>query len=141
MIDIGKPTAGGEVQLTFTLPPEQVPGPTSVVGDFNAWDPFAHPLTRGEDGWWRASATVRWDREVCFRYLAEGGVWFDDPDADRYDEHGGHVIPAVRLAQAAEAAAAAHDPMHAPMHDGLGGVDLGPSLEHTSFGPVATAGN
>ncbi|MEV5413365.1 isoamylase early set domain-containing protein [Thermopolyspora sp. NPDC052614] len=135
MINIGKPTAGGEVRLTFVLPPEQVPGPTSVVGDFNDWNPFAHPLRPAEDGTFQATATVRWDRELCFRYLAAGGHWFDDPDADRYDEHGGHVIPSVRLAQAAESADADL------AHGGFGGVDLGPSLERTSFGPVATAGN
>jgi 1,4-alpha-glucan branching enzyme len=24
----------------------------SIVGDFNGWDPAAHPLARGNDGWW-----------------------------------------------------------------------------------------
>ncbi len=94
MIKHGKPTKNGKVKLTFILPQEQVSGGTSVVGDFNGWDPFAHPLRRHADGTYQATATVSCQQELCFRYLAEGGIWFDDPECDRYDERGGHLSPA-----------------------------------------------
>jgi hypothetical protein len=32
------------VKVSFVLPQDAIPGKTSVVGDFNGWDPFAHPL-------------------------------------------------------------------------------------------------
>lgn len=129
MIISGKPGGNGQVEVTFVLPAEQVPGPTSVVGDFNGWDPYAHPLRPAEDGTWRVTAVVPCDRDLCFRYLADGGVWFDDPDADRHDGHGGH-LSAERLAMAwaDEAARAEARAM------GLG-VDVGP-VERTTFGPV-----
>jgi 1,4-alpha-glucan branching enzyme len=93
VIKHGKPTKNGKVRLTFILPREQVFGGISVVGDFNDWDPYAHPLKPQDDGTYQVSATVSNERELCFRYLADGGVWFDDPDADRYDERGGYVHP------------------------------------------------
>ncbi|HEY9523612.1 MAG TPA: isoamylase early set domain-containing protein [Thermopolyspora sp.] len=93
MIKHGKPTKNGKVKLTFILPREQVPGATSVVGDFNDWDPFAHPLRSQDDGTFQVSVTVPCRQELRFRYLADGGVWFDDPEADRYDEHGGYLSP------------------------------------------------
>ncbi|GAA2769610.1 hypothetical protein GCM10020219_041120 [Nonomuraea dietziae] len=44
---------------------------------------------------------------LAFRYLREGGIWFDDPQADQYDERGGIVhIPAVASGEPASAAAA-----------------------------------
>jgi hypothetical protein len=94
VIKHGKPTKIGKVKLTFVLPREQVFGGISVVGDFNGWNPFAHPLKLQDDGTYQVDVTVSCQQELCFRYLAEGGVWFDDPEADRYDERGGYLSPA-----------------------------------------------
>lgn len=30
----------------------------SVIGDFNNWDPAAHPMTQGVDGAWRAHIPI-----------------------------------------------------------------------------------
>ncbi len=94
MIERGKPTKSGLVQLTFTVPVEDVPGPVSVVGDFNGWDPYAHPMPV-ENGVHQVRIAVGAHEPVCFRYLAEGGVWFDDADADYHDERGGHLRAAI----------------------------------------------
>ena len=33
------------IKVSFVLPQDAIPpGKTSVVGDFNGWDPLAHPL-------------------------------------------------------------------------------------------------
>ena len=32
------------IKVSFVLPQDAIPGNTSVVGDFNGWDPFANPL-------------------------------------------------------------------------------------------------
>jgi 1,4-alpha-glucan branching enzyme len=96
MITRGKPGKNGLVRIVFTLPAE-VGGPTSVVGDFNDWDPHAHPMASGADG--RPSVTIEVPQGLsfAFRYLREGGVWFDDPDADEHDHRGGILhIPAGR---------------------------------------------
>ncbi|GAA2876825.1 isoamylase early set domain-containing protein [Streptosporangium fragile] len=93
MIKRGKPTKNGQVKLTFTIPEGDVHGAVSVVGDFNGWDPYAHPMQRKEDGTYQVSLTVPAQQPIRFRYLADGGVWFDDADADHHDEHGGRLNP------------------------------------------------
>jgi 1,4-alpha-glucan branching enzyme len=75
------------VKVTFSLPADEPAGAVSVVGDFNEWNPLAHPLRRRSNQTRSASVTVSPGSTLRFRYLAEGGVWFDDetvPDrADR----------------------------------------------------------
>jgi hypothetical protein len=84
-------TGRGMVELTFTVPAQVTEGPVSVVGDFNDWDPRAHPMTRQADG--SHSTTIRFPQgiTVCFRYLAHPGHWFDDPDVNGRDHRGGLV--------------------------------------------------
>jgi hypothetical protein len=82
-----EPTADGLVDVTFTLPAD-IPGRVSVVGDFNHWDPYAHPMRRTEHGTHTAVVTLPQGASICFRYLAEGGRWLDDLDADARDERG-----------------------------------------------------
>ncbi|MBB5085323.1 isoamylase early set domain-containing protein [Nonomuraea endophytica] len=74
------------MEILFTLPREA--GPVSVVGDFNGWDPLAHPMTLGEDGHYRVAVAVPQGEAFAFRYLADGGRWFDDEAADEYDHRG-----------------------------------------------------
>ncbi|WP_206184461.1 isoamylase early set domain-containing protein [Thermoactinospora rubra] len=74
----------------FTLNGE-VTGPVSVVGDFNGWDPYAHPMKRQEDGRYSVSVSVPEGETFAFRYLGEGGRWFDDPHAAEFDERGAIV--------------------------------------------------
>ncbi|MFJ2031702.1 isoamylase early set domain-containing protein [Streptosporangium sp. NPDC087985] len=96
MIKRGKPTKNGQVKITFTVPAEQPLRGISVVGDFNNWDPYAHPMQRKDNGTYQVSLTVPSQQPIRFRYLADGGVWFDDADADHHDEHGGHLNPVAR---------------------------------------------
>lgn len=97
MIKRGKPTKNGQVKITFTIPEGNGHGGVSVVGDFNDWDPYAHPMRRGEDGTYQVSLVVPAHQPIRFRYLADGGVWFDDADADHHDEHGGRLDPISRI--------------------------------------------
>jgi hypothetical protein len=70
--------------VTFTLLTEE---PVSVVGDFNGWDPHAHPLPLRDDG--KRSTTIELEPgRYAFRYLAEGGRFFDDPEADFLESNG-----------------------------------------------------
>jgi 1,4-alpha-glucan branching enzyme len=78
LIKIAKPGRNGTVRVTFTLPADEPRAAVSVVGDFNDWNPFAHPLRKRTNGTRSAVVTVPAGRRLRFRYLAEGGVWFDD---------------------------------------------------------------
>ena len=92
MIKTAKPARNGTVRVTFALPHDAPCGAVSVVGDFNGWDPFAHPLRRRANGTRSASVTVKKGRTLHFRYLAEGGIWFDDVSAPHTDAQGGYVM-------------------------------------------------
>jgi 1,4-alpha-glucan branching enzyme len=86
MIKTTKLAKEGMVRVTFTLPAGEPEGPVSVVGDFNQWDPFAHPLRRRANQTRSVSVTVPPGSTLRFRYLAEGGRWFDDDSVEaRHD--------------------------------------------------------
>ncbi|MBQ1073611.1 isoamylase early set domain-containing protein [Micromonospora sp. C31] len=82
---------GNQVRVTFSLPRDAPPGPVSVVGSFNGWEPGRHELVPRRDG--TRTVTVRLGPgEYRFRYLATGGVWLDDESADRVDERGSLLL-------------------------------------------------
>jgi hypothetical protein len=37
-------TGRNAIKVSFALPQDAIPGKTSVVDDFNGWDPLANPL-------------------------------------------------------------------------------------------------
>ena len=78
MIKTSRPRRDGTVRVTFTLPMEEPASAVSVVGDFNDWDPYAHPLKVRANRTRSASVTVPSGSTLRFRYLADGGRWFDD---------------------------------------------------------------
>jgi 1,4-alpha-glucan branching enzyme len=88
LIKMAKTTRGGTVRVTFVLPAAEPAGAVSVVGDFNGWYPYAHPLRRRGNGARSAAVDVPAGATVHFRYLAEGGVWFDDETAGARDAQG-----------------------------------------------------
>jgi hypothetical protein len=78
MVKTSKPRRDGTVRVTFTLPATEPGGAVSVVGDFNGWDPLAHPLRIRANRTRSATVTVASGSTLRFRYLAEGGRWFGD---------------------------------------------------------------
>jgi 1,4-alpha-glucan branching enzyme len=85
LIKTTKPGRNGTVRVTFALSADEPGGAVSVVGDFNDWNPFAHPLRRRANGTRSAAVTVPVGTMLRFRYLAEGGIWFDDDTASARD--------------------------------------------------------
>lgn len=88
MIKVAKPTRSGTVRVTFELSAAEPAGAVSVVGDFNGWDPYAHPLRKRGKGPRTAVVNVPAGSTLHFRYLAEGGIWFDDETAGSCDAQG-----------------------------------------------------
>lgn len=78
MVKTTKARDDGMVRVTFALPLAEPAGAVSVVGDFNDWNPHAHPLRRRANQTRSVSVTVPAGSTLRFRYLAEGGHWFDD---------------------------------------------------------------
>lgn len=81
MIKTSKPGRDGTVRVTFALPEGEPGGAVSVVGNFNDWNPHTHPLRKRANQTRSAAVTVKAGTTLQFRYLAEGGVWFDDESA------------------------------------------------------------
>jgi len=79
---------GKQTKISFVLPDTIHPGPISAVGTFNDWAPGAHKLTRRSNGTRSVTVAVPTGQEVHFRYLAAGGVWFDDEDAHAITHQG-----------------------------------------------------
>ncbi|MFE9564241.1 hypothetical protein ACFYM0_24390 [Streptomyces sp. NPDC006487] len=67
------------------MPVDTPPGPVSVVGDFNDWQPAAHTLRPRKDG--KRAVTVQLPSKGThsFRYLAAGDYWSNDESAGDQD--------------------------------------------------------
>ena len=87
--------AGDAVKLTFALPADQVVLPVSVLGDFNGWDPFAHPLKKRSNGTVSATVEVSPGQAIRFKYLASDGQWFCDPEAQTVVNDGSHTVDSL----------------------------------------------
>ncbi|MGH3731455.1 MAG: isoamylase early set domain-containing protein [Micromonosporaceae bacterium] len=85
-----RPVDSGAVEVTFRLPATEPAGEVSVVGDFNDWQPGVHHMRLREDGIRAVSVTVPAGTHH-FRYLASGGVWCDDEQADTITPYGSTI--------------------------------------------------
>jgi hypothetical protein len=91
LIKTTKPGHDGTVRVTFALPMDEPGGAVSVVGNFNDWNPFTHPLRKRANRTRSAAVTVQAGSTLHFRYLAEGGVWFDDESVPAQDGRGAAI--------------------------------------------------
>jgi hypothetical protein len=94
LIAYGQGPDPGSAVISFVIEPapEHAGGAIAVVGDFNDWDPTQHEFTPGADGRWRVSVELHTGHRYAFRYLAENGDWFDEPDAhDRQENDSGQT--------------------------------------------------
>jgi 1,4-alpha-glucan branching enzyme len=89
---IKRETKAGELHLTFVLSHDEPAGRVSVVGDFNGWTPGVHSLVRRSNGTRSVKVKVTPGGAYRFRYLGEGGHWFNDPQADAREEQDGVVL-------------------------------------------------
>ena len=80
----GTAAKGATVKVTFVLPLSETPEPVSVLGDFNGWDPHAHPLKKRSNGTRSVTVELEPGRRYSFKYLS-GGTWFTDAEAHDYD--------------------------------------------------------
>ncbi|QES51716.1 hypothetical protein DEJ50_31565 [Streptomyces venezuelae] len=65
-------------EVTFVLPADTPPGPVSVVGDFNGWQPGTHTLRPRKDGMRAVTVELPSSSTHSFRYLAADDHWFND---------------------------------------------------------------
>ncbi len=82
------------VKVTFALPAGELAGSVSVLGDFNGWDPLAHPLKKRSNGTRSVSIELP-AGEYRFKYLADDGSWFCDPNLDDVELNEYHAANSV----------------------------------------------
>lgn len=79
---IRKELHDGVAAVTFILPANTPHAPVSVVGSFNDWQAYRHPMIRRPDGTLSTTVMCAPGTVLHFRYLGSDGVWFDDLDAE-----------------------------------------------------------
>lgn len=89
---IRKHRRDGSIAVEFVLPANIEWAPVSVVGNFNDWQPHRHPLIRRPDCTISTTVICAPGAELRFRYLGNGGVWFDELAADWIDGDGSVLI-------------------------------------------------
>jgi hypothetical protein len=82
---------GTSTKIQFVLPDKILGSPISAVGTFNDWTPGAHKLVRRSNGTRSVTVAVPKGQSIQFRYLGEGGVWFDDEDAQAITSEGARI--------------------------------------------------
>ena len=83
------------MKVTFALDADQFDQPVSVLGDFNDWDPLAHPLKKRRNGTLSATVELPVGQAVRFKYLASDGLWFCDPVADTVMNDEYHTVDSL----------------------------------------------
>jgi len=76
---------GSHVKVTFALPCEAADR-VAVVGDFNEWDATVTPMRKRGDTR-SASVTLEPGSRYGFRYLDGSGRWFNDDQADGFEQN------------------------------------------------------
>ncbi len=69
-------TAGKRKRVKFTLVQGQA-REVAVVGDFNDWNPAAHPMKRDDYGVWKKDVIIP-PGEYQYKFLVDGS-WSEDP--------------------------------------------------------------
>ena len=75
---------GHECQVIFELPAEVAAQAASLCGEFNEWDPSAHPMEQQADGSFTLTVALEPGRAYRFRYLLDGARWENNRAADGY---------------------------------------------------------
>lgn len=74
-------------KVSFKISKEQADHASEValLGDFNEWNPLADIMNKLKDGSFSYTIELPTGSSYCFRYLADGSTWFDEPEADGYE--------------------------------------------------------
>ena len=74
-------------KVTFKLSKAEVGNASEVaiLGDFNGWSPTADIMSQLKDGSFSHTIELASGASYHFRYLADGANWFDDTEADAYE--------------------------------------------------------
>lgn len=75
---------GAFCRVTFKLTPELSAETAALCGEFNNWNPDAHPMKHLKGGSFSATVSLPAGQSYRFRYLLDGKRWENDWEADAY---------------------------------------------------------
>lgn len=83
-------STGKKCKVTFKLAAELNAETAVLCGEFNDWDPNAHPMKKLKDGSFSVTVSLDAGQSYRFRYLLNDGQWENDEEADEYvaNQHG-----------------------------------------------------
>ncbi len=70
------------ILIEFRLPAHFGARHVDVAGDFTAWAPLA--MEQSANGDFRLRIQLGQGRRVLYRFLIDGEMWMNDPNADEY---------------------------------------------------------
>lgn len=59
-----------------------------VLGTFNNWTPGTTPFKKSKNGIFKANLELPLGQKHAFRYLVNGQIWLNDPEADDFAHAG-----------------------------------------------------
>ncbi len=75
---------GTVCRVTFKYDNEEQASSAVLAGEFNSWSLLETPMKKLKDGSFSATLSLPAGQSYLFRYVLDGGVWVNDPAADRY---------------------------------------------------------
>ncbi len=76
-----KPTSD-RTKITFAVPHDLAPASVSLIGEFNEWNPEAHPMKKRSNGTRSVTLELPTGRSWEYLYVTDDGVFFCDPEAE-----------------------------------------------------------
>jgi len=77
-------------RVTFKYPNQEHAGSAMLAGEFNSWSTTETPMKKLKDGSFSVTISLEAGCSYTFRYVLDGNIWVNDPEADEYaaNEHG-----------------------------------------------------
>ena len=85
MVNKAYSKSGGSCRVTFELPSDVNAETAYLCGDFNEWDPRAHPMERRKDGSFRLTVPLKPGKMYRYRFLLDGERWENGWEAESYE--------------------------------------------------------
>lgn len=71
-------------RVTFKYTNEEQAESAVLAGEFNDWSLTATPMKRLKNGSFSVTVSLKSGYSYRFRYVLDGNVWVNDPEADSY---------------------------------------------------------
>jgi 1,4-alpha-glucan branching enzyme len=75
---------GKSCRVTFKYPNGEEAETAVLAGEFNGWELGATPMKKLKNGSFSVTVSLKPGHSYRFRYVLDGNIWVNDPEADSY---------------------------------------------------------